>query len=179
MNAATVLAERKPQTQTTRAGTRESDRASHGATSTLSTSDALSMRVELNDPTKLNPESNATLSVTPTHVVRMSCEELRFDHCDSLESSQRIWVQMRLGCSGAGQRVNNNKVVVACAEVISSDSKKDHSGNKCYDTTIRFVDCDKQLKSMVQSHIEDVIAKLGKNCREYTYVPGGLSHTAA
>lgn len=183
MNAPAALNEKKTQKQATRASARATSsaaaRATEAATFALSTSDALSMRVELNDPATQSTDSNATLSVTPTHVVRMSRDELRFDHSDSLEPSQRIWVQMRLGGVIPGQSVNKKEIVVTCAEVISSDSKKDHSGKNCYDTRIRFVDCDQRVKLMVQQHIEGVIEKLCKNCREYTYVPGSLSNTAA
>ena len=106
---------------------------------------------------------------SPTHVVRLSHDGLRFNHCDELSQSQRVWLRMRLG----------QRVTVTAAQVTLSQSIKDHAGNKCFDTRVRFVDSSSEFHLLVQSHIDEVIAKLFRNRREYDYVPGGLSHTAA
>jgi len=129
------------------------------------TSDALTMRVYVTDTPSDLPE----LPTAPTHVVRLSLDGLRFNHCDELNCSQRIWLQLRLG----------RRVTITAAEVTLSQSIKDHAGKKCFDTQVRFINTCSEFQSLVQTHIDEVIAKVCRNRREYDYVPGGLTHTAA
>ncbi len=139
----------------------------HGQSSRgKSTSDALAMRLSHTD---LSTAAQRDLPDIPTHVVRLSREGLRFDHTEQLEQSQRLWLQLRL----------NQRQVAVAAEVIVCDCKKDHYGKKRFDTQLRFVGTSTDFLSMVQAHIDDVISKIHRNRVEYTYVPGGLTHTAA
>ena len=135
----------------------------------LSTSDALSMQVLLTNPTQSADTSQPDLPALPTHVVRLSQDGLRFNHSERFDKSQQIWLQLRLG----------QQIIVTAAEVTDSDSKKDHLGKKCFDTQVRFINTTNGFQSVVQTHIEDVVSKVCRNRREYTYVPGGLTHTAA
>jgi len=138
-----------------------------------STSDALAMRVALSDPAESTQSQLADPPAVPTHVVRLSYDGLRFNHSERFDQSQRVWLKLRLG------RLDTEKMVVmTAAEVIGSESTKDPLGQKCFDTQVRFIDTTREFQSTLQSHIDDVISKVCGNCREYTYVPGGLTHTA-
>ena len=120
----------------------------------LSASDALCMQVSLTNPVESNQPD---LPALPTHVVRLSQNGLRFNHSEKLDHSQQIWLHIRLG----------QQVIVTEATVIDSDGKKDHLGKTCFDTQVHFTDTTSDFQSMVRTHIEDVVAKIFRNRREY------------
>jgi len=132
-----------------------------------SASDALAMDVTLTDPATSGQKKHCVLSDTPTHVVRLSCDGMCFNHPEQLEPAQKVWLIMRLD--------SKDQPVITAVEVVSSKRKDDHSGKTCFDTCVRFLDTTIELQSMIQAHINNVKAKLSKYRREYNYVPGGLS----
>ena len=136
-----------------------------------SASDALAMQLVLADPAVSDRTDLPVLSDTPTHVVRLSCDTLCFNHTEQLEQTQKVWLIMRLD--------SKDLPVVTEVEVVSSNRKSDHSGKTCFDTCVRFTDDGIELQSMIQSHIDSIKSKMYRFRREYTYVPGGLGHTAA
>lgn len=139
-----------------------------------STSDALAMQVMPTNPATGSHTEPGELPDLPTHVVRLSHEGLRFNHCERFDPAQRIWLRLRLGRVGV-----EKSVLVTAAEVIDCESKKDHLGEKCFDTRVRFIDSTTAFQLVVRQHIDDVLSQIHKNCRQYDYVPGGLTHTAA
>ncbi len=111
-------------------------------------SDALSLRLNV-DGSNLR----TALDSQPTHIVKLSCGGLRFQHHSSLDENSELLISMHLP--------SISKTVHIDSRVISSGEEKTkaHHPSKTYFVQVEFQKMDDQVVAMLKEHINYVLAK--------------------
>lgn len=120
-------------------------------------SDAMALRVE----NASEAIGHAPLDTTPTHVVNISTGGLRFLHEKNLPPSESLLVTLCLG--------PQKETVSLRAEVISSVEATNQSGNKRYNSRVKFKNVDKAALALLDQHISYVLNKTYMHCKEFQY----------